>query len=151
MYNSLLRKSSFQIWNVNNIFVWCSIPSRTCSKRPFSKYSCHIDTSRLICVSNQFTGLSMTRVFTERSFRIVYTTSDISFSYRQRLHITWRIKRFVLVAAPSFTDWLLHASLHSSVYFLIILFRICSVCAEYEKIWTLIRRPQYTAQMQKLL
>ena len=78
---------------------------------------------------------------------MVYTTSDISFSYRQRLYITQRIKRFVLVAASCFTDWLLHASLHTVVYFLI----ICSVCAEYEKIWTLIRTPQYTAQMQKLL
>ena len=61
---------------------------------------------------------------------MVYTTSDISFSYRQRLYITQRIKRFVLVAASCFTDWLLHASLHTVVYFLI----ICSVCAEYEKI-----------------
>ena len=105
-------------------------------KKPFSKYSYHIETTRLIFVANQFTGFSMIPVFTERSFRIVHTKRDIDFSYWQRLQINWRTKRFVLVTAPNFTDWLLHPSLQTMAYFFVILFGICSACAEYETIWT---------------
>ena len=115
---------------------------KACSKRSFSKNSYHIETSRLTCVANQLTGFCMIRVFTGRSFRIVYTTSGINFLYQQRPYVNRRTKRFVLVAAPNFMDWLLHAYLHTVVYFLVLLFRIVSVRVEYEKVWTIIRRPQ---------
>ena len=60
------------------------------------------------------------------------------------------IKRFVLVTVPYFTDWFIHASHHTVVYFLIIYFCICSVCAEYEKVWTIIRRLWYTVELDIL-
>ena len=96
------------------------------------------------------TGFCMIRIFTEGSFRIVYTTSGINFSYRQRLYVIRRIKQFVQVPVPHFTDWFLLASIHTVVYFLVLLFCICSVCEEYEKVWTIIRRPQYTAELNIL-
>ena len=94
MYNSLLRKSFFQILNVNDIFVQCSIPSKACLIKPFSEKSYHIETSHLICVAIQFAGFCMIRIFTEKFFRVVYTTSDINFSYQQRLYVNKRIKWF---------------------------------------------------------
>ena len=33
---------------------------------------------------------------------------------------------------------------------LVFLLRICSVCVEYEKVWTFIRRPQYTVELSIL-
>ena len=68
----------------------------------------HRETSRLICVENQMTDFW----FTKRFFWIVDTISGINFSYQQRLYANRKIKWFVRVAAPYFTDWLLHASLH---------------------------------------
>ena len=78
---------------------------------PFCKNSYRIETSRLICVANQLTGFCKIRVFTEGSFRIVYATSGINFSYRQRLYVNLKVKQFRLVASPYFTDSFLHASL----------------------------------------
>ena len=43
-----------------------------CSKIPFSKNLHHIETSQLICSSNQLTGFYMIRVFTERCFTADY-------------------------------------------------------------------------------
>ena len=133
--------------------------SKACFKRPFSKNYYYIETSCLICAASQLAGFCMIRIFTDGSFRIVYTTSGINFSYRQRLYVNRRTKQFVLVAAHYFTDWFLHASHHTMVYFLVLQFCICSVCAEYEKVWTIIYYPQitiycrtqYTAQKQNLL
>ena len=51
-----------------------------CSAIPFSKNSCHIETSQLICKANQLFGFYMIQVFTERHFRADYNQTEGSFS-----------------------------------------------------------------------
>ena len=86
----------------------------------------------------------------ESFFWLLYTTSDINSPYQQKLYVNQRITQFFQVAAPNLTDWLFHTSLHTTVYFLVLYLRICSVCAVYGKVWTIIRRAQYTVDLNIL-
>ena len=52
---------------IRKVIVTCGIDY---SKRHLSKSSHHTETSQLICNTNQTTGFSMIRIFTERSFWI---------------------------------------------------------------------------------
>ena len=53
------------------LFATCYIYQNTnvCSEIPFSKSFHHIETSRLICKTSQWTNFSMRRSFTERLFQ----------------------------------------------------------------------------------
>ena len=78
MNNSLLGKSSFQIFSVNNTFVCYSIPSKACLKRPFTKNSYHMETWSLNLCCKSIDWFLYDRSFIEGSFRTVYTTSGIN-------------------------------------------------------------------------